>query len=102
MDKHFRDNISSLANHVASAAGFLREADVDLRDVQKDLGQLKKLKPPTEADTYPSIMVPDAIRDPRGEESDIHYRLRGVLKSLDASTSSIASLRIAIQQTLGE
>jgi hypothetical protein len=94
----YKDATNVAATFVIGALHSLRDVGVELEAVARDLAALAKLEPPNERDF---LKRANTLKDPRGEEADIHSDLRLMLRRLDETEVLVKERREFIKKLLG-
>jgi hypothetical protein len=93
----FKDATNLAASFVITALHALRDVGSELDTVARDLAALAKLEPPNERDF---LKRANSVKDPRGEEADIHSDLRLMLRRLDETEVLVKERREFIKKLL--
>lgn len=94
----YRDSTNLAASFVITALHALRDVGSELESVARDLAGLARLEPPDERDF---LKKATSVKDPRGEETDIHSDLRLMLRRLDETEVLLKERREFIKKLLG-
>jgi len=94
---NYRDATNSAATSIKTAEFALRDAQGDLRGVQRDLSDLSRMAPVNPRDF---LHQADAVKDPKGEVASIKSDLKTMLNNLAKAEQHMAELRALLKSLL--